>query len=268
MPDSNVYVQKPNPNPKKGFKIWSIISGFALIVGVLANWEPIMKLIRSPKQNFENEKLKKGTLYPPKIKRNYPPSIVDAYEQKFVDTSIARYPKIIGIKLDSLGPKDYITFHLGNFQEIYDVDSVYKGVDLFKSRMGPFDAISPIKLFFGIKNFRLYVKTEFKDLEHEETIGIIQFNHWKLYRDNMLTSNNDDLRLEVYDKSNRVVFGIRYEGGHDVYLTGYFIDEDAVYILKNTSFNPLKFVVIPKNQGYLGYAKRNIDSITRIFPED
>ncbi len=64
----------------------------------------------------------------------------------------------------------------------------------------------------AVKDNRMYVSIEFKDLLKEETVGVIEYNHWKLYKYNLLDFHNDDNRLEVIDKQNNIVFSIRNGG--------------------------------------------------------
>ncbi len=75
------------------------------------------------------------------------------------------------------------------------------------------------------------------------------------------------LRLEVTDKKNRIAFSIKYAGGHDVYLTGYFIDDYEVLVLNNTGPGILQCLFLEKKLGYLAPANEAINSIRTIFPE-
>lgn len=87
---------------------------------------------------------------------------------------------------------------------------------------------------FGLKDDRVYVSTEFKDLQKEETIGIIEFNHWKVWKRNRLFYYDDENRLEVRDLQNLKVFSIKYEFDgvlQEIFVSGYFIQPENVAIL-------------------------------------
>jgi len=76
------------------------------------------------------------------------------------------------------------------------------------------------------------VSVKFFDLEKDEFIGSIAYNHWNLFTPNLLDFHNDDERLEVKDKQNNIVFSIIYEGV-GVWISGYFIDSKSIIVMPN-----------------------------------
>ena len=112
------------------------------------------------------------------------------------------------------------------------VIDLYTGVNLFAPL---FTGCTDSKLILGLKDSRIYVSVEFKDLKKEETIGIIEFNHWKLYKENTFDFDNTDEKLQVKDKQNNIVFSIEYDTkpGDDpqININGYFINPKAVLVV-------------------------------------
>lgn len=111
------------------------------------------------------------------------------------------------------------------------LDDLQKGIKLFSTSLS---GCTDTNLTIGVKDERLYVSTVFKDIEKEETVGSIEFNHWKLFKPNLLDFRNGEQKLEVKDKQNRIVFSVRFSKDVDaVFISGYFISSKSILILSS-----------------------------------
>lgn len=225
-------------SPKKGkiriLNIISIIGTLVTIIGAITYYKPIMDLFKTRHEKYEDETFLQGDLKPNKILKKS-----DQYKLLEVPINLKNYPisdsnpKIKGILIPNLHMKEKINIELGsNLISCYTED-LYNGVEIYNPPT--FD----IYLFtLYAHDDRLYVSTEFKDLKKEETIGIIEFNHWKLYKDNLFDYKDDSVnnnRLQVWDKQHNIAFSIKYsETGDTVSVMGYFIGPYSISILTPT----------------------------------
>jgi hypothetical protein len=152
------------------------------------------------------------------------------------DTINYKFPKINGIYLKDLSKQKLMYVELGGYFYRVPLDSLYHPMDFFEAQH---QICSNTKMIVGIKNDRVYVSTEFKRLQNEETMGIMQFNHWSLYKDNYLRCPvNNDTMLEVRDKENNIAFAIQYvvdtRNIPGVRISGYFVGVDAISIVNST----------------------------------
>jgi hypothetical protein len=141
-----------------------------------------------------------------------------------------------GITIKDLG-KQTLIMMVGRTAWLIDGSAFYRGIEIFPSKVFCDD----YKLVLGAKEDKLYVSAEFKDLEKEEMMGIIEFNHWKLYKENVFSFNNDDETLEVRDKQNNIAFAISY--GRLVHMkgvlvSGYFIGDSSTMVLRTNIEGP------------------------------
>lgn len=144
-------------------------------------------------------------------------------------------PRIFGLKIKNI-ESNGIFLNIGNTVMPVTLPQLSNGIEVSIPIHGNFSCSS---LRFGYKDERIYISTEFSDLQKEETIGIIEYNHWKLFKKNRLIFYNDERRLEVRDLQNNIVFGIEYKqdfGKNNwVYVSGYFISPETVSIIATDS---------------------------------
>ena len=88
-----------------------------------------------------------------------------------------------------------------------------------------FNCENPINLKFKLKNDRLYVSAIFKHFRNSELIGIINYDYWALYKDNIANFTSDDQSLKVIDKQNNVVFDIQFVVPNTVVINGYNVGD-------------------------------------------
>lgn len=203
--------------------IVTIITGMTYLDG-------IKNFFRSDHSKYESENFEPGQLRPKPLDTLIPDSILLVNEPKsrrYVDTS-SPPPIVKGILLgDQNGD---IIFDYGSNNVVVPRRLLDTGFNVSRQAGG---GCSGIDVILGIKDNRLYVSTIFNSILNSETIGIIEFNRWKLFRPNVLDWKNDDERLEVRDRQNNIVFTIKYVGGNHVTIRGYFIGPKGVSVVNN-----------------------------------
>lgn len=228
----------------------------ALIIGVIASiiaiYQFIKDSIKSQKEKYNDETFVKGTLRPSFLTKEIPYNhnsytVSESPINFSITNNIKNSPAITGIKLTSPHSKKWVYVQFGAFGFIVKISDLRRGVELFSKNL--IDCTSK-KIFLGVKDDRLYISTEFKDLQKEETIGVIEFNHWKLYKPNLFDYRNDDKRLEVVDKQNNIVFSINYISKFNgVLISGYFIDERSIVILPTAITETDRSVILNSLKG-------------------
>ena len=259
----------PEKNTRNfGKKIWTYLGYLALLISIIIARDPIINIFSSPKEKYEREAFVEGDLRPPKLTqidtgKGYKISEVSPFYTNMVDEA---YPKIRGIYMKGFNKRIQTGIVLGSEAILCFNDDLYKGIEISNPLM---KGCTDFKISFGVKDSRLYISTEFKDLEKEETIGFIEYNHWKLYKPNLLYFENDDKRLEVRDKQNNIVFSISYQEVSDnsvgiVYIGGYFVNSASVLVLSaKPSFNEC----YSKSKGeWRQNAMDKIRTIKSVFP--
>jgi len=247
---------EPNRSKRYLILIWGVIGGIGLISGILANWEPIKKMFLTQHESYENEKFVTGDLKLPKndsVNKNTGPhfnssaSLSGDFKRKsysilnekpfFPTPSFDRSrPLIKGIWLKGVNKTDVVFVFISGYLFTCFKEDLEQGIDIFNPAFK--DCIAT-HLYLALKGERLFVSVEFKDLLKEETIGVIEYNHWRLYVPNMFDFKNDDERLEVLDKQHNIVFSIVQAPKDElgVFISGYFIGPKSIVVMPN---NPKK----------------------------
>jgi hypothetical protein len=84
---------------------------------------------------------------------------------------------------------------------------LYKGVSFFDRGIN-FSNCPGIDLILQAKEDRLYVACKFVDIKSSHKIGEMEFNHWKIFNDEISEYYCNDESFEVIDKQGYVVFSI------------------------------------------------------------
>lgn len=269
------------PNKKITFsKFWKLIVGITLIATLVSNYQKIWDFFRLPKEKREELQFEDGYLKP--LPLNLPDStstestthynsngIQDTLIEK-TDTSFGKnnsYPMLKGIFIKDLIKKKSIRINLGS--NIYDASpaELIDGKNL-GSPLGWVD----MGIIIGVINDRLYVSLDMSDLQNENHIGTIYFNHWTLYVPNLLTYYDDDYRLEVRDKQNNIVLAVKYNQDADnpeVSIAGYFISPKKILIIPNDLSHPTDLTYGGKEgKNWKQLCLERIKRIKTIFPEN
>lgn len=216
-----------------GVALWKVIIGAILIATGIVAFIDIKKVFLNPKEIYDKETFIEGDLKPAKL------NIIDSFE-KISNEGVIRFstelikdtlPVIKGILIKDFIKSDILVI-MGNSGRTYARDDYYTGIDVLKSLKKCIQK----KIILGVKDDRLYVSCEFKDLQNEQTIGVIEFNHWKLYKANMFDFISTDDKLEVIDKQHHIVLSIGYivnkNNSQCLYIDGYFIDPTSILVLR------------------------------------
>jgi hypothetical protein len=219
---------------------WKIIGGvFFIIASILTTIQlydrlntqkekPVVE--KTARQKFDENYID-STLKPAPLP-NYKPYYVLESPPIFTSPIKDDYPIIKGIKLSGEKTFPFISLFLGRTLLIPLRKDLRKGIKLsLHMNMNCY----PSYITFVERDNRIYVSTEFKSLMNEETIGIIDYNHWRLCKKELFDYHNTDDMLEVIDKQNQVVFSIKFQigvaGTQGIYISGYFINPYAITIL-------------------------------------
>lgn len=92
-------------------------------------------------------------------------------------------------------------------------------------------------------------------------MGVIEFNHWKLFKANITDFPHNDSMLEVRDKQYKIAFSIQYKDDNgiiwnagngyypaaEVTIKGYFIGDTSIAIVNTKFSDTTSFKCIPKS---------------------
>lgn len=214
-------------------RLWQFVVGISIVVAIIVGIQQLNNPFLSEHEKYEKENLAQGTLTAPLIDK----VTVSEIPPKFLNNTIPTVPYIKGIKIPDFNKKSHLVIAVGTVIIPVSTSLFYQSFDV----LNPIFNCVGTKLILAIKDERLYVSTEFKDLRNEEVLGIMEFNHWKLYKPNLFDFYNDDNSLEVRDKENQIAFSLQYRAS-GVWISGYFIGPKDVLILSD---NPTKMPKIP-----------------------
>lgn len=247
IPESVSLPAKPIDEKKKSNvfiksikKYWPVVVAIGVVFTMIKNWPDVVAAFSSDKKNFEKNTIIKGTLNGTPIDDSFAWNI----EKPMVFYSNPLPPQdpvIRGVRIPQYDDPEFIktgkiSVKIGGLMAqtaakvfLYPQDFLrflYKDCNLTKS------------LLIGVRDSRMYVSTEFNDLQHEDAMGIIEYNHWKLYKGNILEYYDTDSSLEVKDKQGYIVFSIKYFTEHTpnraaVEISGYLIDPNSILIMGN-----------------------------------
>ena len=89
----------------------------------------------------------------------------------------------------------------------------------------------PFEVKMIIKNDRLFISTVFKDIQKEEVVGIIDYDHWRLFKPNLLNWKESDTSLEALDRGNNVIFNMIYEQPNTLTIHGYSVGLGCIFVV-------------------------------------
>ena len=231
---------KPNI-PKESFlkKNWKFITGFGLIMSIVIGTPKILEMLKSKHDIEEDKNIAKGYLRPPEVKEvdlSY-----DTLESPpiFTKARIDTFPPVKGIKIKDDGTGSILVL-IGHTAWSMSKDVLEKGVRVFSPKT--IEECGQADLNLVLKNNRIYVSTEFRDLQKSNIVGKIVYNHWEIQLNNKSKYNNTDEKLEVFDLQGYVIFSISFSdkgqsNNGAVVLSGYFMSPSSVLIV-NTDEKP------------------------------
>jgi hypothetical protein len=93
------------------------------------------------------------------------------------------------------------------------------------------DSTTPFNLRLLLRDNRLYIATTFKDIQKNEVVGVIEYESWKLKKDNLFDFIETDRSLRVIDRGGNVIFSLQYVFPNKLLLHGYSISEKCIFVL-------------------------------------
>ncbi|MBS1773297.1 MAG: hypothetical protein JST82_10565 [Bacteroidetes bacterium] len=172
--------------------------------------------------------------FPSAIGKHKVNGVLPIYE--FVDNK-NEYPIIKGIKIQNFINKKEIELHMGTIIFKMQPDFLFEGINILG--LSPYTACSDDQdITLGVKDDRLYISTQFKDIKNEDVIGDIEFNHWKMFKPNFLKINQDDSSFEVFDRQGYNAFAIRFFEPNKLVVQGYFVGSSTIAVVNNIESIP------------------------------
>jgi hypothetical protein len=265
------------PGAARAPKAGSVIIYIAIILAVVSllvvvkYQDPIRNFFQPPKDKFVTQKPVTVDVHPPKLQ----PGKLDMGSIKILEQPPVfytepfenKYPTINGIRLRTFDSSGFTVFGIGNTALPFYNPDLERGIEF---SIGNQSGCPDHKISLFLKNMRLYVAAEFKDFEKEEVMGVMEYNHWKVYKDNIGDFKNDDFGLEVKDKQGKVAFSICSGYGNVVYIAGYFINHRSVMVVQNNYQKTREhFRCIPKKDSdWRRRAEYEVGIIKSIFEAD
>lgn len=229
-------IQPPQPPPpdfidrlksSKPGKIIALLASVIAFVGVLYAVKDGCKTVD---EKHDEATYKRGELSLPINPVN--PSSFDIpinpiFSETIPDTAI----EVRGILLSNISPNNpTVSVSVGYKSNVFQLSQLYNGVDIGKMF---FNKCTPEIYLIARKN-RLYISTQFKDIQDGLSIGIIEFNRWRILRAKSLFVENSDHELEVKDLANNIVFSMKYyPDDNGVIISGYFMRAMNVQIVES-----------------------------------
>ncbi len=234
---------KPNKEGRKfPWKFFSIaLTVIVSFFGIISGYEPAKRVFMSGEQKIEDDNFYHNDLKPPKIEEG---KINESFLHSFNDTVTHTQHFFPGILLEHLSKKDpTIQFDMGKMS--YGIPKAWLDTG-FSILHFICNVCRDVDLKIGIRGKRLYVSTKFNTLVNDELLGEIRYNHWDISKSNQLGIKYDDERLQVQDKNGNLALAVKYVGGNEVSIEGYFTSLVDVMVLGKVG-NGLGFQCVSKN---------------------
>lgn len=268
-----VYPSKIKEELKKTpfFRRWWIISLEVItFLSILTLYEYFKQKITPDSVKFVNETQITGQLKPPEIKiPNSSYTILDIPQSFKISTLKSIGPHISGISIKDFSERKYIIMVIGGLHFKCPTEDLLKGIRPYEATFKPCGGAT---LDVGVKDNRLYVSLRFRSFPDGALIGNMEFNHWTLFRKNLISYKADDERLEVKDNQGYIVLSVRYlvDSGNEgiVAISGYLFEKPNLVILPNNNYGqPIVLTVCHyiTNQPSIDSLQKEISTITSVF---
>lgn len=211
---------------------WKIAGVIFILASALATYFSIGDHYKTPHEKYVDENLPQGDFETSKIKNGQiaPYTTLDI-PPNFKIPKIHIGPSIGGIYVDTVKHKQGLYISINQTLYHCPISGLEKGINLFANS---FNNCTGSSLSICLKNDRLFVSTEFKDIETEQIIGVVEYNHWTLYKPNFFNYLPGKNGLEVIDRYHHIVFSVQFfDEGNIVFISGYFISLDNIMIVRN-----------------------------------
>ena len=229
------------PKKKKWWQtVWAVIGAIILVLGGLATISPVKELFMSRHAKYEDENFDSGILNSVTLKPLNIKNIFLKYDTLevgnrpvFNSIKIDTFPNIKGVKIKH-GRGGQVFIILGTGVWMLGESELQKGIKIYNPVTT--DECSKAQVSLILNNGRLYASAEFRDLKNGQIVGIMNYNHWKVYLKNLFDYRYADDRLEVLDKQGYVIFSILFSdkgqsSNGAVSISGYFMNPNSVLIV-------------------------------------
>ncbi len=212
-------------------KKWKIFIGCVTLVSfciLLYN-----NFFKSQKKKFNEDNTYSGEIESPKVSEY---TILEKTPSFKIDPPFDTLPLIKGIHIKDLKNYPILPIQIGGHVLMVPTINLFRGIDVLNPT---FNGCTNYGLELIAKDDRLYVSAKFIDLQTENEIGQIYFNHWTLYKSTFLDYHDEDpegKKFEVIDKQGNIVFQISFNSDNNfpwVTIAGYFISPTNVLVLNN-----------------------------------
>lgn len=242
-----------------------VIGIVATLTGIIVAWPSIREMFKSERDKFIDEKFVHGSLHPDPLTRTQPSISLDTgsqshyFNDQFPKVSImpdSIGPPIRGIYVGDLASQDVVYICLGNDTVLIHADQI---VDKAFNPLGDLRFIwacftndtgsTPAgKLQIGVHRDRLFVSSIFVDIQRRETIGNIEYNHWRLFKDKIFDWREDDYRFEAHDRDDNIIFSVKFQNPNVIHIRGYFISQSVLTIVNEHGVLPCNHISPNDNQ--------------------
>jgi hypothetical protein len=247
---SNGYKSKPHTTPippppppppkKESFyskfkrnwdKYWPWLLVVSVLLGILANVDKIKPHFQSDQKNFENVTTLQGKIKGPEFSNDY--FLTKEAPIIFKSNPMPSVHPLRGIYIGDIYKKGVIHVQAGS--SLFDVTAQELALGLPILCPGIVDDKNPKCYIKAIaRDNRLFFYCIFKDYLLDTEIGVMEYDHWKLYTDNIRGFEPGEYSLEVRDKHGNIVFSIQYyEALNLIKINGYFLTDKAIYVFNS-----------------------------------
>jgi len=213
-------------------KWWVVLLGIISLLGAIPTYNEIKeKYFTSETKKYEDNNFVEGKISP-YATVEYTESMFNRLEVKpiFSSFNIKLQPAIHGIRI-KFDENGLLYFYVAGYYFWCPKNILENGISLHLPNAC--DSISVLSLIS--KQDRLYVSCQFNDLQKEEYVGSMDYDHWRLFKPNLLDfqSDKDGRFLQVEDRQNNVIFSIHYWKNSTVFIAGYFITPTSIIVIPN-----------------------------------
>lgn len=175
------------------------------------------------------------------------------------------FPHIRGILVHNYKQKKHLRIIFGDTVYYADAKKLQTGITISAG-----GACGEHAIRLGLYNDRIYISTEFKDLMNGNFVGEINYNKWKLFKENFLDYDNSDESLVVFDKRNNIIFDMicfdQIDDDIILAIRGYFMSPFGVMVVNTDPFNSYrKCIPITGNSDWQRMAQLYCQRIPKVF---
>lgn len=252
-------------NIKKAISVyWSF---FIDVIAIAGFFLACHEYIKSDKEKFNSEETIMTYLKPKKITQNIALQGADGFSDYIYegfpnsyDTSKFYMGDVKGVYIQHYAQRGVFRVFAKPLSAVLYKDSTDKNIDLM-SRFLASCTTNP--LFMTVKDERVYVKTDVRDINTGQLIGRLLYNKCILYKDNISSWHSTDSCLEVKDKQGYIVLSLRYVPS-GIVLNGYFMDATKILVLNNSSCSDQEVCFDMREDGWRFKAGTLIQSIPSV----